>query len=275
MANTLEYEVHSKEQVYFVLKVIAAVIGYGIIYLLIAAIFNSSNPVALAPILFYAALIIIYLFFRMGILTGFLMGNAVRVSEKQFPQIHKIVNRQSYLLGLSYLPEVYILQSGGALNAFAMRFFGADYVVLYSDVVEEALAEDINVLKFIIGHELGHIKRHHMTKSVLLFPGFIIPFLNSAYSRACEFTCDNIGCALSPEGTVPGLLILASGKKLWKEVNHKAFVDQEMEAEGFWFWFAEKISSHPRLTKRIGRFEYVERPDLQVAPDVLLTNQSE
>jgi Zn-dependent protease with chaperone function len=272
MQPTLEYEVNTKEEVYLAIKIVAAIIGYGLIYVLINAALNTQNAAAFVPILFYAVLIGFYLVFRMGILTGYLMGNAVKVSEKQFKQIHNIVARQSYLLGLSHLPEVYIMQSGGVLNAFAMRFFGANYVVLYSDVVEEAMAEDVNVLKFIIGHELGHIKRHHMTKSVLLFPALIFPFLNSAYSRACEFTCDNIGCALSPEGTVPGLLLLASGKKLWKKVNQQAFLDQEMEADGFWFWFAEKISSHPRLTKRIGRFEQMEVTPPEEDSEVALVN---
>ncbi len=258
MKQTIEYEVHEKEKFYFVFKVIGAVIGYFLIYLLISELFsNGQNAATFIPIVVYVVLIIMYLFFRVGILTGYLMGNSIKVSERQFPEIYDIVVKQSHLLGLKKLPAVFIMQNGGILNAFAMRFSGSNYVVLYSDVVEEALAEDINGLKFIIGHELGHIKRKHMSKFVWLFPAFIIPFLNSAYSRACEYTCDNIGDALCAEGVRPGFLLLASGKKLWKKVNQQAFLDQEEEGEGFWFWFAEKASTHPRLTKRIGRFEEV------------------
>ena len=256
MQNALDYEVHPKETFYFVLKTIAAVAGYGLIYLLIDMVLSNQRvAAAFAPLSFYVVLIILYLVFRLGLLTGYLKGNAIKLSRRQFPEIYQIVKEQSELLELKNIPDVYIMQNGGALNAFAMRFFGANYVVLYSDIVEEALSEDLNVLKFIIGHELGHVKRKHMTKCVWLFPAFFIPFLNSAYSRACEYTCDNIGHALCPEGVKPGLLILASGQKIWKQVNQQAFLNQEFEEDGFWFWFAEKVSTHPRLTKRLGRFE--------------------
>jgi len=269
MEPSLNYETHPKERVYFILNVIAALVGYSLFYLLLTSIFKSQESlIAFTPVLFYMVLIGLYVFFRRGIMTGFLQGNSVKVSENQFPAIHDIVVAQSNALGLKYLPDVYIFQSGGALNAFAMRFFGANYVVLNSDIVEEALANSEDALKFIVGHELGHVKRRHMTKFVWLFPAFVIPFVRSAYSRSCEYTCDNIGHALCPEGSVPGLLILAAGKSIWKQVNYRAYQAQEWENDGFWAWFAEKVSSHPRLTKRVGRFEEpkVVPSDLMVEP---------
>jgi Zn-dependent protease with chaperone function len=258
MQSEFRYEIHPKEKIYFVIKVIAAVCGYILLFSLITLMFSSANVVGFLPLLFYIVIIVLYLFFRLGILTGYLKGNAVLVSKFQFPEIYEIVIEQSALLGLKEIPAVYLMQNGGVLNAFATRFFGSNYVVIYSDVLEEAFEDNIETVRFIIGHELGHIKRNHMLKSVWLFPSFFIPFLNSAYSRSCEYTCDNIGVALSPKGAIPGLLLLTSGKRLWRKVNTSAFLDQEHYSSGFWFWFSEKVSSHPRLTKRIGRMRSAE-----------------
>jgi Zn-dependent protease with chaperone function len=82
-------------------------------------------------------------------------------------------------------------------------------------------------------------------------PSVIIPFLASAYSRACEYTCDAVGAAFSPAGIKQGILILASGPKLFKKMNVDAYMQQGFSEKGFWTWLAEKFSSHPHLNKRL------------------------
>lgn len=76
-----------------------------------------------------------------------------------------------------------------------------------------------------------------------------------AYYRACEYTCDEIGNALNSKGTINGLLILAAGKNLYNKVNVKEFIIQDKVEYSFWKWFAEKLSSHPTLSKRIGVYK--------------------
>jgi Zn-dependent protease with chaperone function len=219
--------------------------------------FSSGKIVTLFPILFYLILILLYLFFRLGLLIGYIKGNSIKVTKSQFPVLHSILLNQCNVLDIKNVPDLYIMQNGGILNAFATTFMGSNYVVIYSEIADEAYQNNMATVEFIIGHELGHIKRKHMLKSLLLFPSFILPFLNSAYSRACEYTCDNIGASLSPNGVKPGLVLLASGKNIWKNVNIEKFIEQEYTAEGFWFWFAEKVSSHPRLTKRLIQFDHI------------------
>ena len=148
---------------------------------------------------------------------------------------------------------MYVLQGNGVLNAFATRFARKNFVILYSSVFEMAYEEGMDAVSFIIGHELGHIKRKHVsfTKSILRFPSLFVPFLNSAYSRACEYTCDNIGCNLAPKGAIQGLLILAAGKKLYKKINISNFINNAEDHSGFAFWFAEALSTHPHMVKRI------------------------
>jgi len=252
-----DYKVNKKENFYFYVRL---VISLGLYYWLIKfaiTSFQSEDPRLTSLYLMvyvYAIIILLFVFFRFAVLIGHLKGNAIKLSPNQFPDIYQTVVKQSQLLGLKYVPDVYILQSGGILNAFATKFMGNNYIVLYSEIVESAYEQDKNILEFITGHELGHIKRNHMIKNLLLFPSFLIPFLAAAYSRACEYTCDNIAHSLSPMGAKSGLLILASGRTLYKKVNLKDYLAQDQTEAGFWKWFAEKVSSHPNLTKRIALF---------------------
>lgn len=275
MKNILKFEINKKENLYFGLKVIFAIIGYGLMFFLIKTLLSSEKSVMFIPFLFYVFLIIMYLFFRLGLLIGYIKGNAIKVTKSQFQNLHSILLTQCKTLEIDNVPDMYIMQNGGILNAFATAFMGSNYIVLYSDIAEEAYQNNIETVEFIIGHELGHIKRKHMLKSLLLFPSFIIPFLNSAYSRACEYTCDSIGASLAPNGVKPGLLLLASGKNIWKKVNIEKFIEQESTESGFWFWFAEKTSSHPRLTKRVIQFNHITSPEPKILKTISEQSDSE
>lgn len=250
----LNYEVRPKENIYFSIRLVISLIVYAII---IYAIMNSTSSIISNPqfiiIYFYIALILIYLFFRIGLLVGYVKGNAIKISKNQFPEAYDIIEKQCEMLGLENIPSAYILQSGGVLNAFATRFIGRNYIVIYSEIFELAYEQGQDALEFVIGHELGHIKRNHITKSLYLFPSAIIPFLSSAYSRACEYTCDNIGKALNSNGAKDGLMILAAGKKLYNKVNVEDFIHEEKQENSFWKWFSERVSSHPNLPKRVER----------------------
>jgi Zn-dependent protease with chaperone function len=251
----INYKVESKEKIYFAFKVIFGFTGYFLIYFLLNKALSSKQYLTILPLLIYALIIGLFLLLRIGLLIGYLKGNSIKVTGRQFRDIYEIALKQSDLLGIEKVPDIYILQNGGFLNAFATRFLGNNYVIIYSDILEEAYENNKDTVEFIIGHELGHIKRKHMTKSLIFFPSIIIPFLNRSYSRACEYTCDNIGSVLNPKGAQSGLLILASGKRLWKKVDVEGFIEQETTEKGFWSWFAEKTSTHPKLTKRLLRFK--------------------
>jgi Zn-dependent protease with chaperone function len=256
MDSKLDYPINSRENVYFYMRLLISLgLYYEIVQLILLSLKQTGEVVITIYTGYaYVVMIVLFLFFRFGLLIGHLRGNGIKVGKNQFTDIHQVVVKQAELLGLSSVPSVYILQSGGVLNAFAARFLGRNYIVLYSEIVETAYDQDKSILEFIIGHEMGHIKRNHMLKNLILFPSYLIPFLASAYSRACEYTCDSIGFALSPMGAKGGLLVLASGKTIYKKVNLNEFLRQDDTEDGFWKWFAEKVSSHPNLTRRLAAF---------------------
>ncbi|HWR01095.1 MAG TPA: M48 family metallopeptidase [Chlorobaculum sp.] len=249
--ETPSYEIHPKEERYFVISLIVS----AFVYLLIgnSVVTLLSNPKLLTgvlPVLLYGIIIAVYFFIATGLLVGHIRGNGVRVTRNQFPDVYRICERQCNQLNI-VMPPVYIIQSGSVLNAFATRFIGRNYVVIYSEIFDLAFEEGIDELSFVIAHELGHVKRNHIIKNLLTFPSMILPFLRPAYSRACEYTCDSIGHALSPSGSKSGLLILASGKKGYNKIDISEYLKNAEQDSSFWTWFAEKVSSHPHLPKRI------------------------
>jgi len=276
MDTKVNYTVNPKENIYFFIRLLVSIGLYFFIFTSAAAILSSENPAtrSLMILYIYVAIILCFLFFHLAIKIGYLRGNAVKVTSSQFPEIYQIALKHSKTLGISRAPDVFILQSGGILNAFASRFIGNNYIIVNSDIVEAA-EQDKHMLSFIIGHELGHIKRNHMLKNFLLFPSYIIPFLASAYSRACEYTCDSIGHSLSPLGTDNGLLLLAAGKTIYKKVNVREYISQQYTETGFWTWFAEKVSSHPNLTKRLACFLGVKStaPIEEIIPEPVVVQE--
>src|SRR5262249_42637145 len=110
-----------------------------------------------------------------------------------------------------------------------------------------------DALDFIIAHELGHIHRGHLNWRWLLAPALFIPFVGTAYSRACEYTCDRYGFQASPDPnrSLDGLCILAAGPQFVPYVNRQAFVDQHDDLNTGFMKLGEWFATHPPLAKRV------------------------
>lgn len=182
---------------------------------------------------------------------GSIRANGVRVSSEQLPEVHAIAVDLAARMGLGELPAIYVIQEGGALNAFATKFVRRDFIVLYSDVVDLALEQGEAELAFVIAHELAHVKRRHPLWSWVLSGSRLVPFLGPAYSRACEYTCDAMAAELRPDGAPGGLLVLAAGKRLYRNVNAQVFADQRRTETGCWIAVTEALASHPSLPRRV------------------------
>ncbi len=223
--------------------------------------------------LIWAALIIsivglVYgLFFGLFLLVAHAMmivhikGNAVKLSSEQLPEIYKKVVAAGEVLGLKEVPEVYIMQAGGVLNAFATKFLGRKFVVIYSDLLD-ACDEEGKEMDMIIGHELGHLALGHLKWLLFLAPARLLPWIGAAYSRACEYSCDRCGHQVVGDLKVAsrGLVVLASGGKYARKVNLNAFVQQTNEVGGFWCSVYELNATHPFLSKRVAALVNWQKP---------------
>lgn len=207
----------------------------------------------LGAALLYALMFFVMYCFAQSALISHIKGTGVRITEAQFPDLKHQISACCRKLGLDEEPEAYLLQMGGMLNAFATRFLGRDFLVLYSEVVD-GLADNPDALNFYIGHEIGHIKRKHMTWHTVLMPASLLPLVGAAYSRAREYTCDRHGLAAceDPVNAEYGLAALAAGGKRWRTMNNTAFIEQSNDSERFWMSFHELVGDYPWLVKRMG-----------------------
>lgn len=204
----------------------------------------------------YAVMLALFFGIMRLILISHLRGSAVRLGPEQFPELHGAVETLAMRMGMP-TPEAYLMQAGGALNAFATRFFGSNIIVLYSDLLS-ACGDNTAARDMIIAHELGHLKCGHVRWAWFLLPAAFIPFLASALSRAREYTCDRYGLAGagSASGAAMGLTILASGGEHASRVNQAELVRQrETVSRSGLMTFAEWFGTHPPLSRRIAQVD--------------------
>ncbi|MFN8284325.1 MAG: M48 family metalloprotease [Chitinophagales bacterium] len=250
--------IHPKENTY---KTIMFIVG-GIIWLVISCLILAFIVTTLGVGLIFGILYICIIAFFSWIASQFfkaqILGDSVKVSNSQYPEIHEKVVDYCQKVNLAKIPEVFVFNSNGMLNAFAVKFFMKKYVMLTSSIVDIAYKDNnhYDELNFIIGHELGHHAANHTSfkRNLLIGPAKIIPFIGAAYSRACELTADRHGMYLSnnANASINSLINLAHGSKaLSPKTNIDSFASQENEIPEFIGFLIKIYSTHPRLTKRV------------------------
>jgi hypothetical protein len=231
-AADLRSLVNPKERRYYALLVVLslalhALIGLGLLGRL------ATAPDQFAGVLAYMIGFPATCFALHGLGVGYLRGNGVRASERQFSELQEMARRHAATLGPGRVPDLFVLQSGGVLNAFAARFLGRD-VVVYSDVLATAEGRGEAAVSFIVAQELAHVQRGHLKRRWLTLPGRMVPFPGRAHSRACGYTRDRLGVHCEPAGVVGRLLVLAAGRELYHRVGTRDFTRQVEAERAFW-----------------------------------------
>ncbi|HEX3707662.1 MAG TPA: M48 family metallopeptidase [Mycobacteriales bacterium] len=170
------------------------------------------------------------------------LASAVKVSERQFPHIYALVRDGSYVLDLPEVPDVFVTQDP-VVNAMAL---GRDhpFIVITTGLVN---LNDQEELRFVIGHELGHVlSGHAVYRTMLLWLvqlagriawmpiGFIglraIIWGLEEWFRKSELSCDRAGVLAGQDvdAAKRTLMKLAGGPYL-SELNPDAFREQARE----------------------------------------------
>lgn len=215
------------------------------------------HVLSLGSIFLFALVFALPVWISEQLFKAIVFGNAIKVSDKQFPKLNNIINRQITELGLEKNIDVFVCNGQGITNAFAVKFLSKKYVILMSDLVDLMLKrEAYSELEMIIGHELAHhaLKHTSMMRNVILLPAKFIPFLYLAYTRGCEFSADMIGFELTKTSktAIRGLISIVLGSEaLSDDIDVAEFAKQERNVPGFFGWLHDIFSTHPRMTRRI------------------------
>src|SRR5215218_3822329 len=179
-------------------------------------------------------------------------GSAVIVSRRQFPDIYEVKEDFARRLNLRREPEIYLMSGNGTLNAFAASTFGYDFIVIHSELFSNTYEKNKDALAFIIGHELGHLRLGHTRLWYQLSTAYVdrVPLLGDFLSRAREYSCDRHGAYVAPQGE-EGLVLLAAGRYVYKQVDVEELLEQARRFRGFWPVVAQLPQSHPFAVRRV------------------------
>ena len=192
------------------------------------------------------------------VVQGQYIGGNVRVTEKNFPELKKIIQKQAAIAQVPE-PDLFVLQSP-ELQAFTLGYKHPYMIVIHSSIIESFTAAETEV---VIAHELGHAYHGHtkilsilwaiqnMPLDVLFLPIQIAFYF---YARQCEVTSDRFAVCMTqnPRGFVKVITKLAVGPKLTDQIDEIAFLNQSLEIQkNRKYQVGEWYTDHPYNIHRV------------------------
>lgn len=180
---------------------------------------------------------------------------ALRITPNNFPEIYERIQLYSKRLGLKKVPEAYVVQENGILNAFSSFIIRKQYIQINADLFEIAYREyeDLESISFVAAHELSHIKLKHATflYNLSIMFSSMIPVIGTTASRAREYSCDRLAQKITGKDGIEAMLALMVGKHLYKAVDVEDYIQHSYQVKGFFVWLYNLFCDHPIMTKRI------------------------
>lgn len=214
----------------------------------------------IGPIL--AVMVIIYSYIQSTAMHKQLIHTAYAVNEQNGPQLLTIARQAQGRLDAKDV--VFYVVPSRMRNAYTFGLNKPQAVVLYSPLLEILDADE---LRFVIGHELGHVALNHTWLNTLLggmagVPtsfglAMIITLAFRSWNRACEYSCDRAGLIAcgSLSKAITALVQIAVGDiRSQAEFQHAlALIDSQDDS-----WvnvLGESLSTHPLIIRRIEKLK--------------------
>jgi Zn-dependent protease with chaperone function len=191
-----------------------------------------------------------------------LLGNAVRVSDRQFPDLQALLDRCVQALQIER-PILYISPSILPLEAHTLGTSDEAAIVLGSGLRDNFGDEE---MVSVIGHACGHIQNNHTPYLTTLYlldnaGNFVVRWAARpavlglrGWSRRAEITCDRASLisTRSLDVTIGAMVKRALGsRRLFSEVNVEEYLQQLDETQAGPGRFQELLATNPYLPKRV------------------------
>lgn len=225
---------------------------------------------------------------------------SLAIGPTQFPELYQVACDCAKILGIG-IPNIYV-ENNVEMNAYTCAFDDVEpMIVVYSGLLNKMTMSEV---KFIIGHECGHLHNYHsayqtLSDLLLTTAGIVAPLpqqvlalltqgtqlLLAKWQRAAEVTADRAGmlCADSPEDCYSALAKLMYGSGLdGQKIDFDAIRGQLERTMSNASKYMEILNSHPAAARRIAALqEFAEcetycqwRPD-QEKPGQILRSKTE
>lgn len=203
---------------------------------------------------------IITVLFMVAVANNHLKALDIGIDDEKHQDIHAVCKEAANNLGVR-LPPMY-LDGSSQVNAYT-RGVASPVIVLNKGLVD---VMNEGELKFVVGHELGHIKLFHFAIKTLFDSSIVrvpfiayIPllifkmlFLNGRMSRSMEHSADRAGLHACGDlkDAVSCMIKLKTGKRNVKRslVNRAIAGKLDLDDDNF---LADLFSTHPDFEDRV------------------------
>ncbi len=170
--------VHPREKFWgIVINSLGALIWLGFFFFSIKAGIPTFIGICLGALI-AGIITLIYYWILENLFKAIIFGNAIHVNQQQHPEIYQILEEQAKKLNVNKIPDTFILNGQGAVNAAASRILHRKYIFLFAELVDLSLERnEWDELKMIIGHEMAHHKLGHTNPALGLLRFWISPVL--------------------------------------------------------------------------------------------------
>ncbi len=200
-----------------------------------------------------------------------LMRSALPINAHQESDLADVVNECTLKLQPGEV-DVFLVKKD-LLNAYTFGIGSPKVLVLYYPLLEVMSAGE---LKFIIGHEMGHVALGHTWLNTIIggLAGIPAPFGAAVllytsfkwWSRMCEFSADRAGLLACGDLNlaISALVMLVAPEARSQVEFERAFTLIDAEDDDVSNRLAETFQSHPLLIRRINQLrDYARTKEYQ------------